>query len=139
LAIDGSLSLCSPPPHSRSTSSLDDLLASQSGALGRDCYDRVRGRAASPGLGGLIASLPLVSILGIMWLWRDTGEVERIADHAEATFWFVLPSLPMFLALPAMLRLGVGFWQALGLSCLLTVVLCCCPLIPGQALGLIGR
>jgi len=58
-----------------------------------------------------------------MWLWRDTGEVERIADHAEATFWFVLPSLPMFLALPAMLRLGVGFWQALGLSCLLTVVL----------------
>ena len=37
----------------------------------------------SPGMGGLIASLPLVSILGIMWLWRDTPDVERIAAHAE--------------------------------------------------------
>jgi hypothetical protein len=50
----------------------------------------------SPGLGGLIASLPLVSVLGIIWLWRDTSDLERIASHAEATFWFVLPSLPMF-------------------------------------------
>ncbi|WP_249688373.1 DUF3147 family protein [Microvirga sp. 3-52] len=49
----------------------------------------------SPGLGGLIASLPLVSLLGIIWLWRDTSDLERIASHAEATFWFVLPSLPM--------------------------------------------
>src|SRR5215204_2768707 len=77
----------------------------------------------SPGLGGLIASLPLVSILGIIWLWRDTSDVERIAAHAEATFWFVLPSLPMFLAFPAMLRNGVGFWFALLVSCVLTMVL----------------
>jgi hypothetical protein len=77
----------------------------------------------SPGLGGMIASLPLVSILGIMWLWRDTSDVERIASHAEATFWFVLPSLPMFLAFPAMLRHGVGFWLALAVSCALTMLL----------------
>jgi hypothetical protein len=77
----------------------------------------------SPGLGGLIASLPLVSVLAILWLWRDTSDVERIAAHAESTFWFVLPSLPMFLALPAMLRQGVGFWIALGASCALTMAL----------------
>jgi uncharacterized membrane protein YhdT len=41
----------------------------------------------------------------------------------EATFWYVLPSLPMFLVMPAMLRGGVGFWQSLGVSCILTVVL----------------
>lgn len=75
----------------------------------------------SPGFGGLIASLPLVSVLGIVWLWRDTADAERIAAHAESTFWFVLPSLPMFLAFPAMLRHGVGFWPALVLSCLLTM------------------
>jgi hypothetical protein len=75
----------------------------------------------SPGLGGLIASLPLVSVLGIIWLWRDTGDVERIAAHAEATFWFVLPSLPMFLALPAMLRGGVAFWPALLIACVVTM------------------
>lgn len=75
----------------------------------------------SPGIGGLIASLPLVSVLGIIWLWRDTSDLERIAAHAESTFWFVLPSLPMFLVLPSMLRHGVGFWIALALSCLLTI------------------
>lgn len=77
----------------------------------------------SPGIGGLIASLPLVSVLGIIWLWRDTGDMERIAAHAQSTFWFVLPSLPMFLAFPAMLRAGVGFWPALAVSCVLTMAL----------------
>ena len=77
----------------------------------------------SPGYGGLIASLPLVSILGIIWLWRDTADIRRIADHSTATFWFVLPSLPMFLAFPAMLRAGFNFWLALGLACLLTMTL----------------
>ena len=47
--------------------------------------------------GAMIASLPIVSILAMIWLWRDTGDAERIAAHAEATFWYVLPSLPMFL------------------------------------------
>ncbi|HEX8214383.1 MAG TPA: DUF3147 family protein [Allosphingosinicella sp.] len=76
-----------------------------------------------PGIGALIVSLPLVSILAIIWLWRDTGEAARIAAHSEATFWFVLPSLPMFLALPAMLRAGLNFWLALALASALTVSL----------------
>lgn len=77
----------------------------------------------SPALGALIASLPLVSVLGMIWLWRDTGDAERIAVHAESTFWLVLPSLPMFLVLPFLLRSGVHFYAALALSCVLTVVL----------------
>jgi hypothetical protein len=77
----------------------------------------------SPSLGALIASLPVVSILGMLWLWRDTQDVERIAAHSEATFWFVLPSLPMFLVLPALLRAGMHFYLALALSCVLTVIL----------------
>lgn len=77
----------------------------------------------SPGFGALVASLPLVSILGMMWLWRDTRDVERLAAHAQATFWFVLPSLPMFLAVPAMLRRGAPFWGALAAGCALTVAL----------------
>ena len=54
----------------------------------------------SPAFGALVASLPLVSVLAIIWLWRDTVDTARIADHAEATFWYVLPSLPMFLVFP---------------------------------------
>src|SRR3954468_20346343 len=77
----------------------------------------------SPALGALVVSLPLVSLLGILWLWRDTGDAERFASHAESTFWYVLPSLPMFLVLPAMLRAGFGFWPSIGASCALTMVL----------------
>lgn len=77
----------------------------------------------SPSLGGLIASLPLISILGIIWLWRDTSDITRIAEHSQATFWFVLPSLPMFLVFPALLRYGLNFWLALVASCLLTIAL----------------
>jgi hypothetical protein len=77
----------------------------------------------NPGIGALILSLPLISILAFIWLWRDTSDTERIAALAQSTFWFVLPTLPMFLVLPALLRSGTGFWPALGLSCLLTLVL----------------
>jgi hypothetical protein len=77
----------------------------------------------SPALGALIVSLPLVSLLGIIWLWRDTGDAERIASHAESTFWYVLPSLPMFLVLPAMLRAGFGFWPSMAACCALTIAL----------------
>jgi len=77
----------------------------------------------SPSLGALIVSLPLVSLLGILWLWRDTGDAERIAAHAQSTFWYVLPTLPMFLALPAMLRGGIGFWPSMAACCVLTIIL----------------
>lgn len=77
----------------------------------------------SPGIGGLIASLPLISVLAVIWLWRDTSDVERVAVHMQATFWYVLPSLPMFLVMPILLRYGVQFYIALALSCALTVIL----------------
>lgn len=90
----------------------------------------------SPGLGALIVSLPLVSILGMIWLWRDTADPERLAAHAGATFWYVLPSLPMFLLMPALLRRGVGFWPALGGGCLLTMALYGAMVVLGPRAGL---
>lgn len=90
----------------------------------------------SPGLGALIASLPLVSVLGMMWLWRDTHDSERLAQHAASTFWFVLPSLPMFLLIPALLRRGVPFWASLAAGCALTVVLYLAMTALGPRLGL---
>jgi hypothetical protein len=76
-----------------------------------------------PGLGGLIVSLPLVSLLTFLWLWRDTGDTERIAALSQSTFWFFLPSMPLFLVLPLMLRSGWGFWPAFAISVALTVSL----------------
>ena len=76
-----------------------------------------------PGFGALVASLPLVSVLGMIWLWHDKPDAENMAAHANATFWFVLPSLPMFLLIPAMLRAGASFWATLIAGCALTVIL----------------
>jgi hypothetical protein len=89
-----------------------------------------------PGIGGLIASLPLVSVLGMIWLWRDKPDAINMASHAEATFWFVLPSLPMFLLIPAMLRHGFGFWPSLLAGCALTIALYGCMIWAGPRLGL---
>ena len=76
-----------------------------------------------PTLAALVASLPLVSVLGMILLWRERPDAENMATHAQSTFWYVLPSLPMFLLISAMLRAGHGFWLTLGLGCLLTVTL----------------
>lgn len=69
-----------------------------------------------PGVGGLIVSLPLVSLLTFIWVWQDTRNSEKVAELAQGAFWFFLPSMPMFLALPAMLRTGIGFWTAFAIS-----------------------
>ena len=75
----------------------------------------------SPSVGALIVSWPLCRSSAFSGF--GTGDVGGIADHAQSTFWYVLPSLPMFLVLPAMLRAGVGFWSSLGANCLLTMLL----------------
>ena len=75
------------------------------------------------GIGALIASLPLVSVLAMVWLWRETHDPIRLANHAQATLWYVAPSLPMFLIIPALLRAGFGFWLALGIGCMVTILL----------------
>jgi hypothetical protein len=89
-----------------------------------------------PGWGALIVSLPLVSILAMIWLWRDTGDSERLAAHSEATFWFVVPSLPMFLLVPFLLRQGMSFWLALLAGCMLTVGLFAAMIWAGPKFGL---
>lgn len=76
-----------------------------------------------PGFGALVASLPLVSVLGMIWLWNDKPDPETMAVHAGATFWYVLPSLPMFLLMPVLLRHGIGFWPSLVGGCCLTIAL----------------
>ena len=76
-----------------------------------------------PGWGALIVALPLVSVLAMIWLWRDTHDPERVAVLSAGAFWFILPSLPMFLLIPLMLRQGWSFWAALAAGCVLTVAL----------------
>jgi len=79
-------------------------------------------------IGALLASLPLTSILAMIWLWRDGAPAATIADFSENIFWLVLPSLLLLIVVPLMLRAGYGFWPSLGAACALTVL--------GYAIGL---
>ena len=89
-----------------------------------------------PAVGALVASLPLVSVLGMILLWQQRPDAENMAVHAEATFWYVLPSLPMFLTIPQMLRMGFPFWMALAAGCALTVALYSVMMHFGPRMGL---
>ncbi len=73
-------------------------------------------------LGGLLAALPLVTVLTLIWLYVEKQPAQKIANHAWYTFWYVLPTLPMFLAFPALLS-RLGFWPAL-LACVLISLVC---------------
>jgi predicted permease len=70
-------------------------------------------------LGGLIASLPLVSLLAIGWMWFETHDAAKIADFSRGVFWFVLPSLLFFILLPWLLP-KLGFYAALTIACVAT-------------------
>lgn len=73
-------------------------------------------------LGGLIAALPLVTVLTLIWLYVEKQPAEKIANHAWYTFWYVIPTLPMFLVFPWLLP-RLGFWPTL-LACVVLTVVC---------------
>jgi hypothetical protein len=71
-------------------------------------------------LSALLIALPLTSLIAMAWMHHGGQSAQRLANHAEGTFWFVLPTLPMFLIIPWMLRNGWSFWTAIAANCLLT-------------------
>ena len=72
-------------------------------------------------MGAVLASIPLTSVLAMIWLYADTGDAEKVAELATGIFWLVLPSLALFVALPLLLRAGWPFVPSLVASCALTV------------------
>ncbi|KPQ29237.1 MAG: hypothetical protein HLUCCX14_06860 [Marinobacter excellens HL-55] len=72
-------------------------------------------------LGALIAALPMVTVLAMVWMYVEQQPADKIANHAWYTFWYVLPTLPMFLLFPFLLP-RLGFWISLGMGALVTVV-----------------
>jgi hypothetical protein len=67
-------------------------------------------------LGGILASVPLISVLALIWLYVDTKDDARVIQLSTSVFWLVLPSLSLFLLLPVLLRHGVAFVAALPIS-----------------------
>ena len=72
-------------------------------------------------LGGFIAALPLMTLLTLIWVFIENQSEEKIGNHAYYTFWYVIPTLPMFLLFPYLLP-KVGFWITMGASIFITVI-----------------
>jgi len=70
--------------------------------------------------GAILASLPLTSLLAIIWLYVETGDLQNISKLSGTVFWMVIPSLVFFVSLPFFLKLKLNFWLSLGSSSVLT-------------------
>lgn len=71
-------------------------------------------------LGAILVSVPLTSILAIVWLYRDTGDLEEVVSLSWSILWVILPSLVFFVALPVGVRAGLAFTPALLVACAAT-------------------
>lgn len=90
-----------------------------------------------PGWGGLVASLPLTSLMAMIWLWRDTGDESKIGALSASIFWFILPSLPLFLVIPMLIKAGVGFWPTMAIGIALTLALYAATFWAAPKLGIV--
>ena len=86
-------------------------------------------------LGALIAALPFVTIMVMIWLYLENQGTEKIANHAYYTFWYVIPTLPMFITMPIMLRKGMNFWLTLVISIAMTCACFALTIIVGKKFG----
>jgi len=73
-------------------------------------------------IGAILASIPVVSVLAMIWLYAETHDVAKVSALAMGVFWLVLPSLALFLVLPQLLKHGVHFYLSLGISGIITVL-----------------
>jgi hypothetical protein len=87
-------------------------------------------------VGALLASIPIVSVLAMIWLYNDTRDVAQVAALSRSVFWLVLPSLVLFLLLPAMLARGIHFYVSLAASIGATIVVYLGAISLGRHLGL---
>ena len=72
--------------------------------------------------GAILASIPLISVLAMIWLYIDTKDVEKISMLSTSIFWLVVPSLALFISLPILLKQGINFYISISLSLTITAL-----------------
>ena len=72
-------------------------------------------------VGALLASIPLISVLAMFWLYIDTKDVSKVSDLTSSIFWLVLPSLALFVTLPVLLKQGINFYISISISVMVTI------------------
>ena len=73
-------------------------------------------------VGAILASIPLVSVLAMIWLYIDTKDVSKISVLSTSVFWLVIPSLALFVSLPVLLKQGINFYLSISISIIITII-----------------
>ncbi len=73
-------------------------------------------------VGSILASIPLVSVLAMIWLYIDTDNSKRVIELSNSIFWLIIPSLTLFIALPLLLKKGMEFYSSMAISIILTAI-----------------
>jgi len=73
-------------------------------------------------VGAILASIPLISVLAMIWLYIDTRDVTKISALSNSVFWLVIPSLALFVSLPILLKQGINFYLSIGISIAITII-----------------
>ena len=73
-------------------------------------------------IGGLIASIPIVSVLSMIWLYIDTNDIDKVKALANGILWMIFPSMSLFIVLPILINCGIKFYLSLTISILITMV-----------------
>lgn len=73
-------------------------------------------------IGGIIASIPLVSVLAMTWLYIDTKDIQKVSELSISIVWLVIPSLTLFVTLPILLKKEINFYLSLMIAISMTAV-----------------
>ncbi|MDD4854544.1 MAG: DUF3147 family protein [Sulfuricurvum sp.] len=73
-------------------------------------------------IGSILASIPLMSVLAMTWLYIDTGDNEKVLELSTSIFWLVIPSLTLFISLPLLIKKGFGFYSSMAISIASTII-----------------
>lgn len=73
-------------------------------------------------IASILASVPLVSVLAMVWLYIDTKDTDKISALSTGIFWLVIPSLALFVSLPVLLRKEINFYISMGTAIVITVI-----------------
>ena len=72
--------------------------------------------------GAILASIPLVSVMAMIWLYFDTNDSLQVVQLSKSIFWLVIPSLVLFITFPFFIRLQLSFYTALSASLIAMVI-----------------
>ncbi|MCB1603355.1 MAG: DUF3147 family protein [Gammaproteobacteria bacterium] len=72
-------------------------------------------------IGAILASIPLISVLAMIWLYIDTKDVSKISSLSTSIFWLVIPSLVLFISLPILLKQGINFYLSISIAIVITI------------------